>query len=58
MCGLYFKPNVLPIHIKGCFTRYEKRVNSTIKESDENYKSMRKNQKLKETLKDIVPYTS
>lgn len=43
MCGLYFKPSVLPIHIKGCFKRYEKRVSTTVKESEDNYQSMRKN---------------
>jgi len=41
MCGLHFKPLVLPIHIKGCFKRYEKRVTSTVKESEDNYQSLR-----------------
>lgn len=33
MCGLHFGEATLPIHIKTCFKRYQKRVTETFKQS-------------------------
>lgn len=58
ICGLQFGEATLPVHIKTCFKRYQKRVSDTFKQSssETKFQSMSKTNNL--SVKDVLPGAS